>query len=89
MGSNIPALEEPREDRSHCRGRAAGVAVVRINLINLIRIESNQMRGGGRKKGIFKGSEEGPGWSANELGTVGECEEEMKSNRCTGSFHQA
>lgn len=58
------------------------MAVVRIHLI---RIEKDR----GEEKGIFKESEEGPGWSVNELGTVGECNEEMKSNRCTGSFHQA
>lgn len=57
--------------------------------IHLIRIEKDQIRGVGEEKGIFQGSEEGPGWSANELGAVGEREEEMKSNRCTGSFHQA
>lgn len=48
------------------------------------------MEGGGREKGrIFKASDEGPGWSLNEFETVGECNEEMKSNSCTGSFHQA
>lgn len=52
-------------------------------------IEKDQTRGVGEEKGIFQRSEEGPGWSAKELGTVGEHEEEMKSNRCTGSLHQA
>lgn len=42
-----------------------------------------------KTKKIFKASDEGPGWSVNEFETVGECNEEMKSNSCTGSFHQA
>lgn len=52
--------------------------------------KTKRVEGGGREKGrIFKASDEGPGWSLNEFETVGECNEEMKSNSCTGSFHQA
>lgn len=51
--------------------------------------EGNEERGERKKKKILKASDEGPGWSVNETETVGMCNEEMKSNSCTGSFHQA
>lgn len=52
----------------------------------------NRWRGEGRKekkKKREKANDEGPGWSVNEIETVGMRNEEMKPNSCTGSFHQA